>query len=90
MNIKAFFSRFIRRSDRGEGLMGVIAGLALTAVIIGVPVAVVVVGSQNSAKTSQLQQQDTELTTVLNRAAQNIQVADSIPVSYTHLRAHET
>lgn len=78
MNIKAFFSRFIRRSDRGEGLMGVIAGLALTAVIIGVPVAVVVVGSQNSAKTSQLQQQDTELTTVLNRAAQNIQVADSI------------
>lgn len=78
MNIKAFFSRFTRRSDRGEGIVGVVVGLAVAALIISVPVAVAIIGSQNSAKTSQLQQQDAELTTVLNRAAQNIQVADSI------------
>lgn len=78
MNIKAFFSRLIRRSDRGEGLAGVIIGLAVAAIIISVPVTVAIVGSQNSAKTNQLQQQDAELTTVLNRAAQNIQVADQI------------
>lgn len=80
MSILSFLRRILRRpgNDRGEGMLGTIVGLALAAVVIGVPVAVLVMGSNSSTASSQLQEQDSSLTTVLNRASQNIQVADRV------------
>ena len=80
MSILSFLRRILRRpgNDRGEGMLGTIVGLAVAAIVIGVPVAVLIMGSNSSNASSQLQSQDSSLTTVLNRASQNIQVADRV------------
>lgn len=68
----------LRRRDAGIGVIDAVAGIALAAIIVGGPILYFSTVNESAAANASTQGQNTAISEALDRAAANIQAADSI------------